>query len=245
LNYSDFLQILSDVEHDRDNNPTILRTSLYRNLERIEEFYDQYFDGISGITNTKELAGEGGGEVSILVAKLIGKVLKKEGTSAQIDITPYVKILALEYYMKRRDLLRDPTVGKVQDGVIYKHYGESYIFPEVNVGKINESLETFEPLGYTSLRLLKDNVIQWIERERSRQENLLKDLGDPQKMFAWILPANDITVASILSTKLIDNRNFVSHLYPPLGFMGVLENWFKWDSELLMLLSPVWIWKER
>ena len=201
---------------------------------------------------TSETSGEGGGEVGLPgIFKVGGKIIKKQGTGAARDIRPYVKVLLLEYYMKEINSLLDPTVGEIQSNVVYKHFGESYLFLTVSRQQIDSMIEISRHSNReTSLSFLSDPVIEFIENERRRQDSGQIDsenqIRPEPTMYVWILPAETMTVFSILSKEWVDNIHFRSYLFPPLGFIGVSENDFGRISQSeLKSLTPLWIWNER
>jgi hypothetical protein len=67
-------------------------------------------------------------------------------------------------------------------------------------------------------------------------------------MFLWVLPNPDKAIASIMSEGLMINHNYGSYLYPPMGFIGVLENYFYWEKDSqnkpIILFNPLWLWGE-
>jgi hypothetical protein len=78
--------------------------------------------------------------------------------------------------MKGINSLLDLTVGEIQDNVVYKHFGESYLFNTASREKIDPIIRISNSNNReTSLPLLTDPVIEFIENVRLRRETDQKD----------------------------------------------------------------------
>jgi hypothetical protein len=204
------------------------RPTIYLNKERVQDLYDQLYQGIVELVTTKKMSGEITAGFKFLV-ELGGTAGGGKETTIKKDISsPVIQAILLEYNARERGLLLDLSSNiQARPEHILKYEGESYLTLP------NKSL-SYREAG------LRPDVAARIEGERTAEAEMIRAFsgGEPPRTAVWTATSREKTLACIPSAPYF---NLTVRYYGSLrrsGLLGMLAGYM----DDIVLIMPFWIW---
>lgn len=216
MNEYDIIKALSETKEPR--------ATLYLNEKRVDELYQLKAGAISEIVRNSNIEAK-------LSAKLLdlfgGDFATSRGITGNINVTPILKAILLEYEAKQSGQLTDVSYAEPQKQGLIVYIGQGLLlFEDQAVSK--------ETIPW------RDTLLNTIQVERIRQEKILQRSDPDLKTLMWVGRGKSQHLASVISSRWFQYENAASYMFPPYGILGRIER----EIENILFISPLWIWHD-